>query len=123
MAQWMGRLMPTALLLTPAVVGIGRMLMGIASFINDKILEPYVETHAIAPRMAVRVAEMQAREEALLAKEMELQAWTARLDAAEEMHRRIQFNNELWAGWISRRDAALAQGMEFNEPRPDGVRN
>ena len=110
-------------LLTPATVSIGRVLMGIASFITYKILEPFVETHAIAPRMAVREAEMQAREEALLAKEMELQARTARVDAAEEMHRRIQLNNEMWVSWIARRDAALAQGLEFNEPRPDGVRN
>ena len=116
--------------------------MGIASFINDKILEPYVESKAIAPLMAAREAELQARlekerqaretelrlerqlrEAKLYAKEMELQARTARLDAAEEMHRRIQVNNAMWAGWIARRDAALAQGMEFNEPRPDGVRN
>lgn len=116
--------------------------MGIASFITDKILDPFIETHAIAPRMAAREAERQERlekerqaretelrlerqlrEAKLYAKEMELQARTARLDAAEEMHRRIQFNNEMWAGWIARRDAAMAQGLEFNEPRPDGARN
>ena len=84
--------------------------MGIASFITDKILEPYVETHAIAPRMAVRQAEMQAREEQLQAREDALQ-------------RRIQDNHDLWSAWIARRDDALAQGMEFNEPRPDGARN
>ena len=26
-----------------------------------------------------------------------------------------------WAGWVARRDAALAQGLDFNEPKPDEV--
>ena len=114
--------------------------MGIASYINDKILEPYVETHAIAPRIAAREAELQERlerdrqareterrlqlqlrEAELYAKEMQLQARTARLDAAEEMHRRIQINNEMWNGWLARRDAARALGLEFKEPRPDQI--
>ena len=30
-------------------------------------------------------------------------------------------NNEQWASWLARRDAALAQGLGFNEPRPDEV--
>ena len=93
-------LMAAALLLTPILVGIGRVLMAIARFINDKILEPFVESKAIAPRMAVREAELQERMQ-------------------ERMQTRIQDNNAQWAGWIERRDAAREQGREFNEPRPD----
>ena len=97
-------LMAAALLLTPATVGIGRLLMAIARFINDKILEPYVESKAIAPRMAVREAELQEKLQ---------KKWQAR----------IQDNDAQWAAWIERRDAALAQGQEFNEPRPDAARD
>ena len=65
--------------------------------------------------------QLQLRETELYAKEMQLQARTARLDAAEETHRRIQINNEMWAGWIARRDAARVLGLEFKEPRPDEI--
>ena len=150
-------LMAAALLLTPAVVGIGRVLMAIARFITEKILEPYVESKAIAPRMAVREAELQERLERELQErqerlEQELQerleqALQERLEQAlqERQERleqevqerleqelqtrydtlplRIQDNNDLWAAWTARRDAALAQGLEFNAPRPDVPRN
>ena len=106
-------LMAAALLLTPATVAIGRLLMAIARFINDKILAPYVESKAIAPRMAVREAELQERlQEQWQAREAELQEmWQAR----------IQDNDAQWAGWLARRDAARALGLEFKEPRPDEV--
>ena len=29
--------------------------------------------------------------------------------------------DECWAGWLARRDAALAEGRDFDEPRPDAV--
>ena len=155
-------LMAAALLLTPILVGIGRVLMAIARFINDKILEPFVESKAIAPRMAVREAELQERLERELQERLEQalqerleQALQERLEQAlqerleqeaqdrqerleqevqERLERelqtrydalqlRIQDNNDLWAAWTARRDAALAQGREFNAPRPDAPRN
>ena len=140
--------------------------MTIARFINEKILDPFIEAKAIAPRMAVREAEMRAREEELRAQEMqirerELQAQEAELRAQEmqvrahelqvrslelqvreeelraqetELQARLTMERETriaaevartdeqWAGWLARRDAALAQGQAFNEPRPDEVR-
>ena len=178
-------LMAAALLLTPAVAGAGRFLMTIARFINEKILDPFIEAKAIAPRMVAREEELQARlrareeeiqaheeeirsqeaelraqelqvreaelrvkeeelrdqelqvrglelqvrEEELRAQEAELQArLTAEREAriAAEAQARLAAevarNNERWAGWLARRDAALAQGQEFDEPRPDAVR-
>ena len=87
--------------------------MAISRFINDKILEPYVESKAIAPRLAVREAELEERwQEKWRAREAELQEmWQAR----------IQDNDAQWAAWTARRDAALAQGREFKEPRPDEI--
>ena len=111
-------LMAAALLLTPATVAIGRLLMAIARFINDKILDPFIESQAIAPRMAVREAELQERLERELSEKLE-QALQAHYNA---LQRQIQDNDAQWAAWTARRDAALAQGQEFNEPRPDAAR-
>ena len=145
-------LMAAALLLTPAVAGTGRFLMTIARFINEKILDPFIEAKAIAPRMVAREEEMRVREEELGAREEELRVreelraredelrahelqvaeLQARLTvereariAAEAQARlaaEVARNNQQWAGWLARRDAALAQGQEFDEPRPDAVR-
>ena len=132
--------------------------MNIVQFINEKILDPFIEAHAIAPRMAAREKELQARvaelrEQALQAQEQELQAKEEELRVLElrvraqelqvreeELRTReaeaqarlvagsqarftaeVARNNEQWAAWLARRDAALAQGQPFDEPRPDGV--
>lgn len=66
-------LLAAALLLTPVMAGIGRVLMTIVSFINEKILDPFIESQAIAPRMAVREEQMQAREARLQTREEQMQ--------------------------------------------------
>ena len=76
-------LLAAALLLTPIVTGIGRILMTIASFINEKILDPFIESQAIAPRMAVREKQMEAREEQMQTREVGLQAREEQLQARE----------------------------------------
>ena len=76
-------LLAAALLLTPIVTGIGRILMTIASFINEKILDPFIESQAIAPRMAVREEQMQAREEQLQAREKQMQTREVGLETRE----------------------------------------
>ena len=177
-------LMAAALLLTPAVTGAGRFLMTIARFINEKILDPFIEAKAIAPRMVAREEELQARlrvrEDELQAQEEEMQAREDELRSREMQTREVELRtqeeelraqemqvrshelqvrslelqvreeelqaqeselqarltaeretrlaaevartDEQWACWLARRDAALAQGQAFDEPRPDEVR-
>ena len=100
-------LMAAALLLTPMLTGTGRILMSLSRFINDKILDPIIEAKAVAPRIEHRLAEARAK------------AWTEAW--AEAQAETIDRSNAQWAGWLARRDAALAQGLEFNEPRPDEI--
>lgn len=140
--------------------------MTIARFINEKILDPFIEAKAIAPRMEAREEQMRAREAELRAQEsqaqedelrvredelraqemqvrcQELQVLAPELQVREEQLRaqeselqarfaveqearlaaEVARNNQQWAGWLARRDAALGQGQEFDEPRPDEVR-
>lgn len=34
-----------------------------------------------------------------------------------------QLQNELWNAWLQRKEAAQAQGIEFNEPPPGATEN
>ena len=77
--------------------------MSLARFINDKILDPLIDAKVVAPN-AERIAE--------LVTERVTERVTEQVTAD---------NNEQWIGWLTRRDAALAQGLEFNEPRPDKI--
>ena len=94
-------LMVAALVFTPVIIGTGRFLMALAQFINEKILDPIIEAKAVAPRLAARENELRAEVTAVV---------TAEVTAAVD---------ERWAGWLARRDAALAEGRDFDEPRPD----
>ena len=76
-------LLAAALLLTPVIAGIGRVLMTIVSFINEKILDPFIESQAIAPRMAVREEQMQASEEQMETREVGLQAREEQMETRE----------------------------------------
>ena len=98
-------LMVAALVLTPVLTSTGRIMMSFSRFINDKILDPIIEAKAVAPRIENRLAEARAEATAEA---------TAKATAEATAH-----TNELWANWVVRRDEALAQGREFNEPRPD----
>ena len=92
-------LLAVALVLTPILTAVGRILMSISQFIDKKILDPIVDAH-IARRTAERGRPfgVGGTSEAVIAR-----------------------MNERWASWVTRRDEALAQGREFNEPRPDEV--
>ena len=124
-------LMAAALLLTPILVGIGRFLMIIARFINEKILDPFIESQAIAPRMVVHEQRLQAREAELQTRESDLQTRESGLQTRESdlqtRESELQTREDAlqrhaqWSDWIARRDFALAQGLEFNEPRPDAA--
>ena len=35
----------------------------------------------------------------------------------------VQAQNELWNAWLQRKEAAEAEGIEFNEPRPGTTEN
>ena len=92
-------LMVIALMLTPILIKAGRILMSLARFINDKILDPLIDAKVVAPN-AERITEL----------------------VTERVTEQVTAdNNEQWIGWLTRRDAALAQGLEFNEPRPDKI--
>ena len=87
--------------------------MSLARFINDKILDPLIDAKVVAPN-AERITE--------LVTERVTEQVTERV--TEQVTERVTEqvtadNNEQWIGWLTRRDAALAQGLEFNEPRPD----
>ena len=91
-------LMAAALLLTPAVTGAGRFLMTIARFINEKILDPFIEAKAIAPRMVAREEELQARlrvrEDELQAQEEEMQAREDELRSREMQTREVELRTQ-----------------------------
>ena len=92
-------LMVVALALTPVIINTGRMLMSLARFIEEKLIDPIWDAKIMTPALEKVRSETTAEVTAEV---------TAR-------------NNEQWASWLARRDAALAQGLEFNEPRPDEV--
>ena len=126
-------LMAVALILTPVITGAGRFLMTLAQFINEKILDPIIEAKVVAPRLAPR--EDRLREELTASVTAEVtEAVTASVTAevtatviaevtasvtAEVTAVVTAEVDERWAGWLARRDAALAEGRDFNEPRPD----
>ncbi len=89
--------------------------MNIAQFINEKILDPIIEAKAVAPRLAARENELRAEVTAAVTSEVTA-AVTAEVTAAV-----TSAVDERWAGWLARRDAALAEGRDFDEPRPDAV--
>ena len=113
-----------ALVLTPVLSTVGRLLMSLSQFINEKILDPIIDAKIVAPNadkiraaVAARVAEevtAQVTEEVTAQVTEEVTA-----QVTEEVTART---SEQWAAWIARRDEALAQGLEFNEPRPDQTR-
>lgn len=92
-------LLVVALVLTPILTVTGRILMSISQFINDKILDPIIDAH-----IAYRTAE---------------RGRPFGINATSEIA--IARINEQWVDWVTRRDEALAQGREFNEPRPDEI--
>ena len=112
-------LMAVALVLTSVVRAAGRTLMGIVRYIDEKILIPFVEAKAVAPRLETRLAEITAEVTANVTAEV-TDAITAAV-TAEATAAVTARTDEQWADWLVRRDAALAQGLEFNEPRPDEI--
>ena len=104
-----------ALVLTPVLSTVGRILMSLSQFINEKILDPIIDAKIVAPNADKIRAAVAAR----VAEEVTAQV-TEEVTAqvTEEVAART---GERWVAWIARRDAALAQGLEFNEPRPDEV--
>ena len=79
--------------------------MSLSQFINEKILDPIIDAKIVAPNADKIRAAVAAR----VTEEVTAQV-------TEEVTART---SEQWAAWIARRDEALAQGLEFNEPRPD----
>ena len=118
-------LMAVALILTPILSNTGRFLMTLAQFINEKILDPILEAKVVAPRLAPR--EERLREELTAAVTAEVTAAVTASVTAEvtatviaEVTASVTAEvDERWAGWLARRDAALAEGRDFDEPRPD----
>ena len=110
-------LMVIALMLTPILIKAGRILMSLAQFINDKILDPLIDAKIVAPnaeRISERVSERVTAQVTEQVTERVTTQVTERVTAQVTAR-----TNEQWVGWLARRDAALAQGLEFNEPRPD----
>ena len=89
--------------------------MSLSQFINEKILDPIIDARIVAPNADKIRAAVAARvtEEVTAQVTEEVTA-----QVTEEVTART---GEQWVAWIARRDAALAQGLEFNEPRPDEV--
>lgn len=118
-------LMAVALILTPVLSNTGRFLMTLAQFINEKILDPIIEAKVVAPRLAPR--EERLREELTAAvTESVISEVTAAVTEAVTAEVTVAVTasvtaavDERWAGWVARRDAALAEGRDFDEPRPD----
>ena len=110
-------LMAVALILTPVLSNTGRFLMTLAQFINEKILDPIIEAKVVAPRLAPR--EERLREELTAAVTASVTAEVTAAVTAEVTATVIAEVDERWAGWLARRDAALAEGRDFDEPRPD----
>ena len=105
--------------------------MALAQFINEKILDPIIEAKAVAPRLAARENELRAEVTAAVTSEVTA-AVTSEVTAAVTSEVTAAVTSEVtaavtaavderWAGWLARRDAALAEGRDFDEPRPDAV--
>ena len=97
--------------------------MSLARFINDKILDPLIDAKVVAPN-AERITELVTERVTEQVTERVTEQVTERV--TEQVTERVTEqvtadNNEQWIGWLTRRDAALAQGLEFNEPRPDKI--
>ena len=125
-------LMAVALVLTPVLAGAGRSLMTLSQFINEKILDPIIEAKIAGPRLAAReqeqekaiydriVAEVTAEVAAAVRDEVTA---AVRDEVRDEVAAAVRGEvTRQWTGWVARRDAALAQGLDFNEPRPDEVK-
>ena len=112
------------------MTNLGRMrsiVMNIAQFINEKILDPIIEAKAVAPRLAARENELRAEVTAAVTAEVTA-AVTSEVTAAVTSEVTAAVTSEVtaavderWAGWLARRDAALSEGRDFDEPRPDAV--
>ena len=107
-------LMVVALALMPVIINTGRMLMSLARFIEEKLIDPIWDAKIMTPALEKVRAEIAAEVTQTVTAEM-VQMVNAEISAATTR------NNEQWASWLARRDAALDQGLEFNEPRPDEV--
>ena len=105
--------------------------MTLSQFINEKILDPIIEAKIAGPRLAVReqeqekaiydriVTEVTAEVAAAVRDEV---AAAVRDEVRDEVAAAVRGEvTRQWAGWVARRDAALAQGLDFNEPKPDEV--
>ncbi len=109
-----------AMLLTPTLTVSGRCLMGIARFINEKLLVPrvnkMVESHLnrrLAEARAESIAETQAIVHNQIRDEGRAEGHAVgHAVASAEANRR-------WRQWLERHDAALARGEPFDEPAPD----
>ncbi len=120
-----------ALVLTPVLSTVGRILMSLSQFINEKILDPIIDAKIVAPNadkiraaVAARVTEevtAQVTEEVTAQITEEVTAQVTEEVTAQVTEEVTARTGEQWVAWIARRDAALAQGLEFNEPRPDEV--
>ena len=89
-----------AMILTPLIANTGRLFMTLAQTIIRKWIQPGMDK-MIAEGSADAIANAAANATA---------AATAATASA---------NNKEWRDWLTRRDAALAQGQPFHEPAPD----
>ena len=113
-------LMAVALVLTPVLAGAGRFLMTLSQFINEKILDPIIEAKIAGPRLAEREQEQEKEIYDRIVAEVTA---AVRDEVRDEVAATVRGEvTQQWAGWVARRDAALAQGLDFNEPRPDEVK-
>ena len=106
--------------------------MSLSQFINEKILDPIIDAKIVAPNadkiraaVAARVTEevtAQVTEEVTAQVTEEVTAQVTEEVTAQVTEEVTARTSEQWAAWIARRDEALAQGLEFNEPRPDQTR-
>ena len=122
-------LLVAALVLTPLIAANGRFLMLLARYIDEKILTPYINAYA-ERRARERLAEAASKASEPMVEAIARAAVEAAAKSAAEAIAQATIqahaeatahNNERWADWLARRDAALAQGREFNEPRPDEI--
>ena len=98
--------------------------MTLSQFINEKILDPIIEAKIAGPRLAAREQEQEkAIYDRIVAEVTAEVAATVRDKMRDEIAATVRDEvTQQWAGWVARRDAALAQGLDFNEPRPDEVK-
>ena len=101
-----------AMILTPLIANTGRLIMALAQTIIRKWIQPGMDK-MIAEGSADAIAAAAAAAAATAAADATAAATVAATAATTST------NNKEWRAWLTRRDAALAQGQPFHEPAPD----